>query len=175
MYTIISGTNRKNSMTLKMAVQYAKLLSEHNIPNQLLDLSDLPKDFIFSALYGEDNPKFNDILDQYILNAEGLIIISPEYNGSYPGILKAFIDGWSPKKLMVKKAALVGISSGRQGNSRGIDQLTNVLNYLAFVVAPFKIPISKVGSVLDENGIITDEELKNSIKKQINQIINIKS
>ncbi len=175
MYTIISGTNRKNSMTLKVAKEYAKLLSEFDIPNQLLDLSDLPQDFIFSALYGESNPEFSNILDEYILSVEGLIIVSPEYNGSYPGILKAFIDGWNPKKLNVKKAALVGVSSGRQGNSRGIDQLTNVLNYLAFVVAPFKIPVSKVTTVLDENGNITDEELKNAIKKQIIQIIGIKS
>ena len=171
MYTIVSGTNRKKSNTLNIAKQYAELLSQNNIPNQLLNLADLPKDFIFSALYGEFNADFNTILEQYIFNVDGLIIISPEYNGSYPGVLKAFIDGWSPKKLNVKKAALVGVASGRQGNSRGMDHLTNVLNYLNISVIPFKIPISKVTEVIDENGTITDEELKNAIKKQINLLI----
>ena len=131
------------------------------------------KDFIFSALYGEVNPDFELLLEKYIYNTSGLIVISPEYNGSYPGILKAFIDGWSPKKLGTKKAALVGVSSGRQGNARGLDHLTNVLNYLGFIVAPFKIPISKVGSTIDENGILIDEELKTAIRKQINQLISI--
>ena len=171
MYTIVSGTNRKKSNTLNIAKQYAELLSQNNIPNQLLNLADLPKDFIFSALYGEFNADFNTVLEQYIFNVDGLIIISPEYNGSYPGVLKAFIDGWSPKKLNVKKAALVGVASGRQGNSRGMDHLTNVLNYLNISVIPFKIPISKVTEVIDENGTITDEELKNAIKKQINLLI----
>ena len=171
MYTIVSGTNRKKSNTLNIAKQYAELLSQNNIPNQLLNLADLPKDFIFSALYGEFNADFNTILEQYIFNVDGLIIISPEYNGSYPGVLKAFIDGWSPKKLNVKKAALVGVASGRQGNSRGMDHLTNVLNYLNISVIPLKIPISKVTDVIDENGTITDEELKNAIKKQINLLI----
>lgn len=171
MYTIISGTNRKNSYTQKIALQYAELLQQNNISSNVLDLSTLPKDFIFSALYGDYHVEFDNIIEKYISNAEGLIVISPEYNGSYPGILKAFIDGWNPKKLNVKKAALVGVSSGRQGNARGMDHLTNVLNYLGITVIPFKIPISKVASVIDENGIITDEEHKIAIKKQIAQLI----
>ena len=65
-------------MTLKIASQYVEFLKENSIPAQLLDLNILPKDFVFSSLYNEVNPAFDAILDQYILNVKGLIIVSPE-------------------------------------------------------------------------------------------------
>lgn len=170
MITLISGTNRKNNVSLQVTKEYSNMLSDQGINNQILDLSDLPKDFLFTALYGESNKTFDEIVSKYIVGATSLVIVSPEYNGSYPGILKSFIDGWNPKILKSINVALVGVASGRQGNSRGMDQITNVLNYLNFKVIPFKIPISKVYEVVDKSGKIIDAGTKAAIEKQINQL-----
>ena len=132
-----------------------------------MDLGDLPSDFIFSALYGHQNDQFNAIVNDKIVKATGLVIISPEYNGSYPGVLKAFIDGWDRKFLFNKRVALVGVASGRQGNARGMDHLTNVLNYLEMNVIPFKLPISKVHEEFNEEGQLTNEETVKALQKQI--------
>ena len=99
MITIIAGTNRKNSVTLKVARYYEKLLIKKGLACQVLDLVNLPNDFLFSSLYGEENDEFTQITQKYIFNPNKLIVITPEYNGSFPGVIKAFIDGWDPRKV----------------------------------------------------------------------------
>lgn len=167
MITIISGTNRENNETIRVSKYYAKKLAALGIANQVLDLCDLPQDFLFSGLYGKSNPEFTEIVNKYVLDVDKLVIVSPEYNGSFPGILKGFIEGWNPKRTPEKWAALVGVAAGRQGNSRGMDDLTNVLNYLQINVVPVKIPISQIYQHFNEDGDITNEELNNLMEKQI--------
>lgn len=171
MITIISGTNRENNLTLKIAKEYQNALTKQEKNSQILDFQDLPRDFIFSALYGKTNAQFNEIIKKYVFDASALVIVSPEYNGSYPGILKAFIDGWDPRKLSNQKVGLIGVASGRQGNSRGMDHLSGVLNYLGLMVVPVLIPISKINTILNEKGNIDDPETTKIINKQINQLV----
>lgn len=171
MITIISGTNRRNNVSTQVAKAYSKLLLENNIQNQILDLQDLPDDFIFSALYGESNEKYKNLVKTYIYDASSLVIVSPEYNGSYPGVLKAFIDGWDRRKLSSQKVALVGVASGRQGNSRGMDHLTAVLNYINLTVVPLLIPISQVDNLLNEEKELTDKVTLETLSKQIELLV----
>jgi chromate reductase len=167
MITIISGTNRKNNVSLQIAEAYSKLCSENNLQNQILDLQDLPHDFAFSALYGAVNEKFQALVKSKIYEASSIVLISPEYNGSYPGVVKTFIDGWDRNLLSSQKVALVGVASGRQGNSRGMDHLTAVLNYIGLPIIPLLIPISQVNSLLNLNKELTDEATINALRKQI--------
>ena len=167
MITIIAGTNRKNSVTLKVARYYEKLLIKKGLDCQVLDLVNLPKDFLFSSLYGEENEDFIQITKKYIFNPSKLIVITPEYNGSFPGVMKAFIDGWNPRKVSGKWVALVGVSSGRQGNARGMDDLTNILNYLKINIIPVKPPLSQIFKLLDEEGNITDDGMNDLIRAQL--------
>ncbi|MEQ9230778.1 MAG: NAD(P)H-dependent oxidoreductase, partial [Cyclobacteriaceae bacterium] len=93
---------------------YKTMLSGRGIQSDIIDLVDLPDDFIASALYKKagTNGTFNPIR-QKMLDAEKYVFFVPEYNGSFPGILKTFIDGLKyPQTFKGKKCALVGISSG---------------------------------------------------------------
>jgi len=87
-----------------------------------------------------------------------LVFISPEYNGSYPGVLKLFLDAISireyARSFKQKKAALCGVASGRAGNLRGIDHLTGVLNHVGVIVMPNNLPLSSIDKLCDENGEI---------------------
>ena len=168
MITIISGTNRHNNETIRVSKYYSKKLTEKGIENQVLDLCALPVDFIYNGLYGKKNDAFFDVVDKYVLDINKLVIVSPEYNGSFPGVLKCFIEGWDPKRTSEKWAALVGVAAGRQGNSRGMDDLTNILNYLQINVVPIKIPISQIYMQLNKKGDIEDAELNKLIDRQIN-------
>ena len=83
-----------------------------------------------------------------MLAADKFWFVFPEYNGGIPGMLKLFLDAISVRAYKAtfhgKKACLTGISTGRAGNLRGLDQLTNILNYLQVIVHPNKVPISSI-------------------------------
>src|SRR5690606_17840814 len=111
---------------------YAELLRKHNEPYQILDLAELPPDFIVSALYSNTgkNEQFNKLASM-VANSDKFVFVVPEYNSSYPGVLKAFIDGLSyPNTFKDKKGALIGLSSGMQGSGLALSHLTDVLHYL---------------------------------------------
>ncbi len=171
MISIIAGTNRKNSETLRVAKYYQKLIEDRGEVCQVLNLADLPKDFLFSALYGEKNEGFESIVEQFVYSVDKIVIATPEYNGSFPGIMKAFIEGWMPKKVPNKWAALVGVASGRQGNSRGMDDLTNVLHYLKINVVPVKPPMSQIYNLLDAEGNVKDPGMNDMINLQLDLLL----
>ena len=164
--TIISGTNRPQSYTQKVAKYYHSIFSQQEAEVKFLSLEMLPPDFLFSNTFGNRTKEFQELIDEYILASEKYIFILPEYNGSFPGILKGFLDAVPPNYWTNKKAALVGVAQGRAGNLRGIEQLTLVLNYLKVFVHHQKIPISIVDSLFDEKGFLFHEPTQKILNAQ---------
>ena len=96
-------------------------------------------------------PSVLELEKKWLLPAEKYIFISPEYNGSIPGVLKCLIDVSDVKKVWKgKKALLTGVSTGRAGNLRGMDHLTGIMHYVGTVVHPNKLPISIVDTLFNE-------------------------
>jgi NAD(P)H-dependent FMN reductase len=165
MYTIISATNRIGSHTEKVAKQYQKLLKGKNIDSKLFSLKNL------NVL--EKNSDFLQAENEFLIPAQKFIFIMPEYNGTFPGVLKAMIDISDIKKSWwYKKALLVGLSTGRAGNLRGMDQITSVLNYMKMIVHHDKLPISVIDKVMDDDGTITNKNTLQAINQQLNEFIN---
>ncbi len=165
--TIISATNRIDSNTEKIANYYLSVLNSKNIKATVLNLIDLPETFLTSDLYGKRTTEFQKIIDTYIENQQKFIFISPEYNGSFAGVLKIFLDAVPPKIWQDNKACLVGVSAGRAGNLRGLDHLTNILNYLKVNVYYNKLPISLVANLLDVSNRLSDNETQKVIDLQL--------
>ena len=101
MITIIAGTNRPDSNSERIANFYHNLIPEES---QVLALKDLPRDFVYADTYGEGSDAFNAIVKTNIIDADKFIFIIPEYNGGFPGVLKAFIDAVHPKHFNDKKS-----------------------------------------------------------------------
>ena len=159
MITIISGTNRPENVSLRVSMAIAELLTSMEIDAQVLDLQKLPKDFVFrNDVFGNPDPGFSAIVDQFISTADRFVFVVPEYNGSFPGVCKAFIDAIWPEQFKGKKAALVGLSSGRAGNLRGLDHLTGILHYLDIPVMPKRVNIIHVESQMNDEGRLEDEK-----------------
>src|SRR4028118_1663442 len=117
MITILVGTNRPNSRARRVANLYSNLLHELHAENQILDLMDLPADVSVSALYSNTgrHDGFNE-LAAMVEEADKLVLVVPEYNCSFPGVLKTFIDGLPYSGgIRSKKAALIGLGTGAQG------------------------------------------------------------
>lgn len=181
MITVISGTNRRNSSTLKFAQYYQQQLQTLTQDSVLLlDLCDLPNDFLHTDMYSEQGQSaaLRVIQEKYMTAADKFIFIAPEYNGSVPGILKLFLDACSVHRMKDtfkrgdKKALLTGISSGRAGNLRGMIHLTGMLNYLNITVHPNQLPISQTGHIMDSEGKITDEATTKVIHQQLVEFLN---
>jgi len=140
MILIISGTNRRESRSRAIAEIYSEFLTQAATENEVLDLHNLPRDFIFSALYENalTHPEFNQIQAKIDRIAKVLFVIS-EYNGSFPGALKAFMDGLRyPDTFTGKKGALIGFSSNAQGAQLALSHMTDILHHLGMIVMPDK-------------------------------------
>ncbi len=160
MITIISGTNRKNSYSLKVADEVAGILHSNNISYQILSLEELPPSFVFSVINDEVDEAFDKIITDKVIPAEKFIFIVAEYNGGFPGILKTFIDAIHPKHFKNKRAALVGVASGRAGALRPLDHFTSVLNYLQVEVMTDKPRLAGVEYLFDGDKIKNEEVLQ---------------
>lgn len=164
MYTIVSGTNRPHSNTYKVAKEYQRLLKEKGIEAGILSLEGL-------NLLKRDK-EFEQIENEIIIPTDKFLFIVPEYNGSYPGVLKLLFDtGKSHAMWWHKKALLTGVSTGRSGNVRGMEHLAGVLNYLKITVYPNMLPVSVVDKLLDASGKFTDSNTIDAINQQLNQFI----
>jgi chromate reductase len=166
MVTVISSSNRSQGKGLIFAKHFHNLMNDRLGGDEVrfLSLELLPTDMNNPGMYkeGGQHPAVGAIQDTYLLPAEKWLFVVPEYNGSFPGILKFFLDACSVRKYAEtfkgKKVALVGVGSGRGGNIRGMEHLTGILNYLGMNVMPHKLPISGISNLMDENDAITDAE-----------------
>jgi len=173
MITIVVGTNRKNALSRTIAYYYQDILTRHNAPSTVLDLSGLPADFTVTALYENTgrNEGFNTFRTQ-MEQSDKFVFIVPEYNGSFPGVLKAFIDGMKyPDGLSGKKAALVGLSAGMQGGALALSHLNDIFSYLGLNVLALRVKLAQIKTYMKNNQI--DHLLYNELLDiQARQIIN---
>ncbi|SDD61203.1 NAD(P)H-dependent FMN reductase [Algoriphagus faecimaris] len=153
MIKIIVGTNRNNSVSKVIATTYQSILTEKGVESEILELEDLPGDLTATALYENNgkNEAFN-AFHQRVASGKKFIFIVPEYNGSFPGILKTFIDGMTyPNTFRNKKAALVGISSGIGGGGIAMSHLTDIFHYLGMHVLALKPKLAKIEQNMSDN------------------------
>lgn len=174
MITLVSGTNRPNSWTKKVADVYRSRLELKNVPYQFLDLKELPVSFFHVDMYDEKCPALVQLEKDILYPTTKFIFVIPEYNGSFPGVLKLLIDGSDIRNSFHnKKAVLVGVADGRAGNLRGMDDLTNVLNHMKIDVSYCKIPISAVSKQFNAEGDFIAEETLRLMDHQIDLLLNM--
>ena len=162
----------KNSLSRQVAGYYGSILQSLDTEYQIVDLVDLPDNFTATALYENNgnNSRFNEIRDQ-VQHSEKLAFVVPEYNGSFPGVLKAFIDGLKyPEGVRDKKAALIGISSGTQGSVLAMAHLTDIFNYLGMDVLALKPKLAGIEQNF-QGGKITNSLYDQLLHEQAQKLI----
>ncbi len=172
MITIFSASNRPNNKTTPFANAYYEIIkSITKEPVKLLDFKDLSPAILHSLMYDESNQseQIQVIQDSYLLPAQKWVFFIPEYNGSFPGILKLFIDACSIRKyketFQWKKAALIGISDGRSGNIRGMEHFSGILNHMGTIVFPDKLPISQITKLINQDNQLIDIDTVHLLEK----------
>ena len=178
MITLISGTNRKESESQKFAKHIFQVLKQKTKEElKFFSLVDLPLEMFHTAMYSEttQSKDLAKIQDDCMIPAEKFIFILPEYNGSFPGVFKLFLDAISIRAYKAtfsnKKVCLIGIAAGRAGNLRGLDHLTGILHHVGSHVMPNKLPISTIGNLTNEAGAITDKGTLTAIENQLDAFL----
>ncbi len=164
MITIIQGTNRPDSRTEFICRHVQDLLGAiYEGEVGYVSMADMPFEVFLCDPYAIETlpSRLITIQDRFLIPADKFIWITPEYNGSFPGILKLFIDALSVRHLeetfSQKKSALIGVTTGRSGNIRGLDHLTGILIHMKSVIYPWLLPISRVTELMDSEGKINHE------------------
>lgn len=166
MIRIISGTNRTGSNTRKFAEEVKRIYSRLNVESEIIDLRELPKEIFDESSYAE-KPKSFERFSNAIKTADGLVVVVPEYNGSFPGVLKYFIDMLEfPESLARKPACFVGLAAGMWGGLRAVEHLEDIFTYRNALIFPKSVFIPNVYLVLDSNGRLTDDEILERLKNQ---------
>jgi NAD(P)H-dependent FMN reductase len=132
----------------------------------VLSLVDLPMGIFEPAAYG-NKPDGMVELQGRILAAAGLHIVTPEYNGSFPGVLKYFIDMLKfPESFEHKCVAFVGESHGTWGGLRPVEHLMQVFAYRNAHIYPDRVFIADVKARFGADGTLNDESIQQRLRKQ---------
>ncbi len=162
--TVVSGTNRPGNLSLKVAGLCREMLAEQGHDAKLLDLMALPREIAFDYI---GNSKQNEFapFQQVVDESSHFVFVVPEYNGSFPGILKLFIDACDyPDSFRHKSAVLVGIAAGKDGNVRGLAHLEEVLAYFGMTVHAQNLTLPRIRQRLEANGRFADAQADQALR-----------
>jgi NAD(P)H-dependent FMN reductase len=166
MLNLIIGTNRPGSNSRKVALQVQSIYEEMKVPLQVSDLAELPPEIFNPASYAEKPATFAPF-SEAVLKADGLVVVTPEYNGSIPGVLKYFIDMLKfPESFIERPVCFVGVSAGGWGALRPIEQLQQIFSYRSGYVFPGHVFLPRINDLLDDSGRLTDADLLKRLRRQ---------
>jgi NAD(P)H-dependent FMN reductase len=163
---VILGTSRKGRASVHAARMLTDLLNRRaGVCSDVIDIASLPlpvddageaiKDATFSAAVSE---------------ADGIVIVAPEYNHSFPGLLKHTLDSCLSEYIH-KAVGLVGVSAGPFAGIRVVQSLLPVLRELGLVTIFWDINIGQVGKVFADDGRLLDEAFVRRSDRFIRELI----
>lgn len=164
MTTIIAGTNRADSMTMRVAGVYYNVLSSMGDDVHVLSLQHKE---VWTR-----GQQMLELEQKLLIPASRFVLVMPEYNASFPGVLKMLMDNSDIKKCWwYKKAALAGVSDGRAGNLRGVEHMTAILNYLKVNVLYNKMFLSRIKEEMGTDGTLLKPETEKLIQLQMEEFL----
>ncbi|MEX0933650.1 MAG: NAD(P)H-dependent oxidoreductase [Candidatus Paceibacterota bacterium] len=158
---LILGTNREGRQSECVARVIRKICeADSRVETKLFDVRDfdLPRSNYGQSIK-ESFPEYRDAIER----CDGLIIVTPEYNHGYPGVLKSVLDLLLPE-YKHKAVGLVGVSAGAWGGVRVLESLTVVVRELGLIVSSKDLNFPKVGDMFDEGG-----ELNGELKEAVHE------
>src|SRR4030095_3539992 len=164
---VILGTTRKGRASERVAkFVFGEVQKRDGVETELIDIRILkfPTDDAGDAI---KNSAFSDLM----MRADGLIIVTPEYNHGYPGMLKHVLDT-NLKEYIHKAVGICGVSAGGFGGTRVIENLLSVLRELGLVTIFWDGNFSGAQALFDEAGNIKDRGIhEKRIDKFLGELI----
>jgi NAD(P)H-dependent FMN reductase len=171
--TIISSSTRTGRVSHRIALALAKQIEKIGHQAAIIDLLelDLPR---FEERYPkvEEKPEKWEPTMELLLASDGLIFLTPEYNGSFSSGLKNFIDVFAKQGFREKPIAVATGSSGKQGGIRAAYQLQQVILSLFAFPLPRMLTVGEMQDKFNAEGELIDEDFRDSFEGFVNKFIN---
>lgn len=165
---LVLGSARDGRESEKVArFVYGELVALGICETQFIDV----RDFLFGKTVDESEVQVK-VWQGIALKADGFIIVSPEYNHSFPGELKILLDSLD-EEYIGKPVGLCGVSSGQFGGARMIDHIKPVLIELGMVPLRTCIHFPKVEELMFHTDSAHDEVYKKRIARLVEEVISI--
>ena len=163
---VILGTVRQGRMSLHAAqLVHRELAARAGVETELIDIAKL-RLTVNDAGEAIKDPEYAEKMTR----ADGLLIISPEYNHGYSGLLKHVLDSCL-KEYIHKAVGVVGVSAGQFGGARVIENLLPVLRELGLVPIFWDVNFSNVQKVFSADGALLDQAYIGRIDKFLKELI----
>jgi NAD(P)H-dependent FMN reductase len=132
----------------------------------LYSLSEMPPEIFDPSSYAK-KPEAWLAVQERVVAADGLHIVTPEYNGGFPGVLKYFIDMLKfPESFEGKPVAFTGEAAGMWGAIRPVEQLQQIFGYRNAHLYPDRVFIPGITGKLNDADQLTDPAIDERLKKQ---------
>jgi len=156
---IIVGSVRQNRQSGGVAGYLAEMLkSKYQVDFEYLDLLDYNFPVMEERLRMTPDPKPAWLeFSQKLKSSDGILIVSPEYNGSYPGALKNVLDYFKPE-YTGKVFALATVSDGQWGGINAAHHLQSWVIHVKGILSPQKLHVPNVGKLFDSEGAPSRED-----------------
>lgn len=166
MISLLIGTNRPGSSSRKIGARLEAIYQELGVSLNVIDLANLPAEIFSADSYAEKPASFAPF-SQAVLDSDGLVVVTPEYNGGMPGILKYFIDMLPfPESFERRPVCFVGCAAGIWGALRPVEQLQQIFGYRNAFIYPERVFIPGVMGLLGDDGELTDEKIAERLGAQ---------
>lgn len=177
-----SGSTRRGSLNQRLVENVAKVAEDSGAHVTLVSLSDYAM-----PLYNQDEeeefgiPARAQAFKELLIAHDAFIIACPEYNSSYPAVLKNAID-WASRKsgeeprLAAFKGKVVGLlaaSPGGMGGMRVLVVLRMLMQNLHCIVAPTQVSVGNIGKKLSADGLINDETTLKQLQTFTDEVVNL--
>ena len=163
---IILGTSRRGRQSENVArFVFEQTRKRADVETELIDVCTLPMKLDDAGEQMKD-PKFSATIDR----CDGLIIVTPEYNHGYPGLLKHALD-MNLEEYIHKAVGICGVSAGSFGGVRAIEGLLPVMRELGLVTIFWDVNFGNVGKLFDDQGNLLDQSYVRRLDKCLNELI----
>jgi NAD(P)H-dependent FMN reductase len=163
---VILGTPRKGRFSENVARFVLEQARKHpNIDTELVDIATLN-----ISINDAGEAVKHDQFSAIAMRADALILVVPEYNHGYPGLLKHVLDS-NLKEYIHKAAGICGVSAGGFGGARVIQNLLPVMRELGLVTIFWDGNFSNVQNLFDSNGAILDASYGRRMEKFLSELV----
>ena len=163
---IILGTARRGRRTEHAArLVFEQTKKRADVETELIDVCKLPMKLDDAGEQMKD-PKFSATIQR----CDALIIVTPEYNHGYPGLLKHALD-MNLEEYIHKAVGICGVSAGPFGGARVIEGLLPVMRELGLVTIFWDVNFGNVQKLFDEQGNLLDQDYVRRVDKFLNELI----
>ncbi len=161
---VILGTAREGRRSEAAAKFILEQVRQAGLETELIDV----RDFLHKAT--QETFPGQEELGEKLKRADGYVVVSPEYNHSFPGELKLFLDTFY-QEYARKPAGICGVSAGPNGGVRAVEQLRLV--FVEFHAVPIReaIYFRTVADLFDEQGKIKDEGYEKFAKTFLDELV----